>query len=76
MKSILDKIVEGLAILKIVASPLLIAFFLGIICLVKFPNVYGLMACILITLAGLVIGILFIKYVKKTTSAEEFNARI
>lgn len=76
MKNLLDNFFEFVAILKIIASPVLIGVFLGVICFVEFPNIYGLVTSVFIVIIGFILGVLFVKRIKKKTSAEEFNAII
>jgi hypothetical protein len=76
MKDKLNKLIELIAIIKIIASPFLIGLFLGVICIAKFQNMFGLLLAVTFSIFGLGIGLLFFKRVKKTSSAEDFNSKI
>lgn len=74
---LLEIIIEAFSFMKIVLSPLLIGLFIGIVFYVNKTDNIGLIIGIVVTLTGLIAGILLTLWArKKSGSAVEFNARI
>ena len=72
----LEKLVDFLNYLKIMASPTLIGAFIGLVVYANKTDDIGLYIAICITIFGIVCGVLLANSVKKKTGTTEFMARI
>ena len=73
---VIEKLINAFAYLKIIASPTLIGVFIGIIIYSNWTNNTGLSIGILISLFGLVLGVLFAKWANKNGSAIDFISKV
>lgn len=72
----LEKLVDFLNYLKIMASPTLIGVFIGIIVYANKPDDVGLIIAFTFTVIGIICGILLANFAKRKVGATEFMARI
>ena len=75
-KNIFEFFTESLGWLQIVFSPLLLSAFLGFIIYASNPSMFRLILSIVITLIGLIIGIIWATHIWKTRGTVDFVSRI
>ncbi len=76
LHKLLENTIETISFMKIVVSPLLVALFIGIVIYANKTDTLGLMIGVIVTLAGLIAGILLALWTRKNGGASEFNSRV
>lgn len=76
MIKIFEKFVEFLSMVKIAFSPIIIFTIIGLACCFSVQQPIGLLLCIGLIIAGIVLGIWLAIYIHKKHGAIEFNSRI
>lgn len=72
----IEKLIDFMSYLKIVASPTLIGAFLGIVVYSSRTDGLGLAIGIIILVVGIIVGILLAEWAKKNGGTTEFYNRI
>ncbi|MBL0302270.1 MAG: hypothetical protein IPQ23_11365 [Cytophagaceae bacterium] len=72
----LKKIIEILAKIQILFSPILLFSFFGVISYMYFDSVFGIILLIFFILSGIILGIFFLRNSLKNESAVKFMSRV
>lgn len=72
----LEKSIEHFNYLKIMASPTLIGAFIGIVIYINKTDNLGLTIALIVTLSGIIGGILLANWAKRKTGTTEFISRV